>query len=648
MAFGGIMAVILIILLCNIWFTWQGFKKIQKKYQLTLSQELNIEISKKKFILHKNSKILEIDLKRLLPFIEINQSPEDWLQEHKDDGFLLNVDKNHLIVTENLEFEIELNNQCEQVQCYQKRIAFYDIPPALWRGLIGIEDERFLSHKGVDPLALLRAIWVDIRELRLAQGGSTITQQVARNLFLGLEKSFSRKWKEILFSFFIEYELSKEDILQIYLNEVFWGSLSNVHLKGVYAAAVFYFGKKPADLSPYEVSILIAMLKGPNYFHPLRNRDRVEERANVLLEKLREMKLIPQSAKKWTKSEWDIFNQWLKSTQTDSRLLAITNVIKTKTSQLNFFEEYILVSSAEKILLEIKQKPQMQGQDMAYKIFVEDLHCVYGTNGEIGLSADCPPPFTYYSKQERNQTDAFQVESHQIGSLLKPIVYRALMSFGRSMSDIVSTEPIKIKLKSGEWTPGESKKVDRTIKEMTLREALQKSRNTPVIRLAEELGFDILENYLFPYVPKIMKPLREYPAQILGGLELSISDVAELYAKFIKDECIDLNSGVINESTSPLLVQSYPDQTTIASAASLEAKEKQFFGKTGTSNNSNDNWFVGFDGRYLYILWLGNERKEQEILLELSGAWNAYRAFEPALLNRGREILPFDCQMFKD
>lgn len=640
--------VLVVLLGINIFFTWQGFKRIQIDYQLSSTHEQNYVIPRKKFILNKNNKILSADLKRLLPFIDISQLPSDWLEEQISAGFLLPSGKQHLTVTENLEFELEAVNDCDMVQCYQKRVAFYDIPPALWRGLIGIEDERFLSHKGVDPLALLRAIWVDIKELRLAQGGSTITQQIARNLYLGLEKSFTRKWKEILFSFFMEYQLSKEDILQIYLNEVFWGSLSNVRLKGVYAASVYYFGKKPADITPYEVSILIAMLKGPNYFHPLRNTERLKDRANLLLSKLRQMRLVPQTAQVWSKPQWDQWFNWLKNSQNDHRLLAITQLLKKENSQINFYEEYLLVSEAEKILSDIKSKPNLKNQDMAYKILVEDLSCVYGTSAQDGLNPECSQAFVYYSKQERDQKQAFQQESHQIGSLLKPLIYRAAMSLGKNMSDSISTEPMTLKLKSGSWTPGESSRVDMSVKEMTLREALQKSRNIPVIRLAQELGFEVLENYLYPYIPKLSRPLSQYPAQLLGGIELTLSDLAEIYAKFIKDECQDIISEAIDESTSPLIVLSYPSETSISNAASQEIKEKQFFGKTGTTNNANDNWFTGFDGKHLYILWFGNERTEQNKSLELSGAWYAYRAFEPSILNRGREIQNFDCQLFRE
>ena len=637
----------LIFLALHIWGTWRGFKQIQKDYQLSALREEGFKTEKKRFVLNKNNKILVNDLERLLPFVDISQSPANWLQEQIESGFLVPVGKDKLLVMEHLEFEVDAINDCDLVQCYQKRISFFDIPPALWRGLIGVEDERFLSHKGVDPLALLRAVIVDIKELKLVQGGSTITQQVARNLYLGLEKSFSRKWKEILFSIFMESQLSKEDILQIYLNEVFWGSLSNIRIKGVYAAATYYFGKKPIDLTPYEVSILIAMLKGPNYFHPLRNTSRVKDRADLLLDKLLEMKLVPQSAKIWTQKDWNQWKKWLQSTHDDKRLYTLPHLLKKPVSQISFYEEYLILSEAEKILEDIKAKPKMQTQDMAYKVLVEDLSCVYGSASQDGISAQCPPPFIYYSKQERDLNEAFQSEVHQIGSLLKPIVYRAAMNFGKNMSDSISTEDIKLVIKSGEWIPGESSKVDRTVKEMTLREALQKSRNIPVVRLTQEVGFQSMENYLYPYMPKLIKPLSEYPAQLLGAAELTFYDLAEMFAKFIKDECFDLVNKVIDESSSPLLVLSYPDQTTIAGSAKAETKEKQFFGKTGTSNNSNDNWFVGFDGQYLYILWFGNERKEQLESLDLSGAWYAFRAFEPGLLYRGRKILPFNCQMFR-
>ncbi len=638
---------VIVFLSLHVWHTWQTFKTIQKDYQLSTAHQEGYEALKKRFVLNKNNKILVADLERLLPFIDISQSAQSWIQEHLENGYLVISGKDKLLVMENLEFEIDAINDCELVQCYQKRISFFDIPPALWRGLIGVEDERFLSHKGVDPLAMLRAILVDLKELKLVQGGSTITQQVARNLYLGLEKSFARKWKEILFSIFMESRLSKEDILQIYLNEVFWGSLSNIRIKGVYAAATYYFGKKPIDLSPYEVAILVAMLKGPNYFHPIRNTERLKDRANLLLGKLLEMQLVPQSSKIWTTAEWNTWKKWLENSHADKRLFVLPTLIKKNVSQISFYEEYILTAEAEKILADIKSKPKMMGQDMAYKILVEDLSCVYGKASENGLSAECAAPFMFYSKVERDVVAAFQTEVHQIGSLLKPLVYRAIMNFGKNMSDFVSTEPIKIKLRTGEWIPGESSKVDKTIKEMTLRDALQKSRNIPVVRLSQEVGFESMENYLYPYVPKLMKPLSEYPSQLLGGIELTFYDLAEMYAKFIKDECFDVINKVIDETTSPLIVLSYPSETTIAASAKFDTKQLQFFGKTGTSNNSNDNWFVGFDGKYLFILWFGNERKEQVESLELSGAWYAYRAFEPGLLYRGREIPSFDCQMFE-
>ena len=642
----GLLLFVLLSFVLYIYQTWQGFKEIQANYKIPHSAELSSDaLLGQIFVLKKNNRIIESDLKRLLPFLELGQPPSDWWHEQLEDGLLLMKEKVYLNgqieqvveLAENIEFEFDRINDCQLPACFQKKVAFFDVPPALWRGLIGVEDERFLNHRGVDPLALMRALWVDIKKGSLAQGGSTITQQVARNLYLGREKSFSRKWREILFSLFMEWELTKEDILQIYFNEVFWGSLGGIRLQGVYSASVFYFDKKPADLEPYEVSILIAMLKGPNYYHPLRNTPRVRERANVLFKKLQEMELVAKRGAPWSDQQWKKWEKLLKQTQNDLRVSAIAALFKKAPSQISLYQEYVLVSTAEIRLAEIKKKPKLKDQEMAYKLLIEDVSCIYG-------GAECPSPFHYYSKQERGEDAAFYEEAHQIGSLLKPIIYRGIIQSGKTFADKVSTQPISIKLLSGIWEPQESTPSESY--EIYLDEALQKSRNIPLIRLAEEVGFEHLETFLYPYVSKLQKPLRQFPAQLLGSIELTMQEVSHLYEKFIHDECVDILQQKITALTSPMLVLSNPGQTTIANAATGLIRERRFFGKTGTSSKGNDNWFVGFDGRYLSVLWVGNEKKEEGYSLELSGAWSAYKIFEQFAIYKGEQLPDLSCELF--
>jgi penicillin-binding protein 1B len=516
-------------------------------------------------------------------------------------------------------------------------VTFFDVPASLWRGLIGIEDERFLSHKGVDPIALLRAAYVDLKTLKMAQGGSTITQQITRNLYLGNERSFSRKMKEILFSFFMEYELSKEEILEIYFNEVFWGSLAGIRIHGVYSASMIYFGKVPQDLTSYEVSILIAMLKGPNYYHPLRQTERVQERANLVFNKLKEMKLVGHGEVAWSVQNWKSWKNVLEKSNIDPRLKVAVAHLRKPMSQINPYNEYVYAVAAEQLLSSVKKLPKLKNVELSYKILSANLSCFVE-------GSECPNPYIFYSKLERNSADAFSLEKHQVGSLLKPLIYRYLVQKGYYFQQEVSTEPVTLSLLSGKWTPKESTKLELP-PTITLREALQKSRNNPLIRLAGLAGMSDLELFLEHFQSGVWhKPLEQYPSQLLGAVEMSLEEIMKMYTLFIQEECADLQSEKINELSSPLLVMSHPHETTIAPVVSPFIEDGSFFGKTGTSNNANDNWFVSFDGSLLTLTWIGAEKKDQAISLGLSGAYSSYKVFEHFYLYGGRMHQKMDCK----
>ena len=189
-----------------------------------------------------------------------------------------------------------------------------------------------------------------------------------------------------------------------------------------------------------------------------------------------------------------------------------------------------------------------------------------------------------------------------MGSILKPIIYRLFVGMGKELSDSVDTSPIVIKLVSGKWAPKESVRSNVSIPmQISLTEALQKSRNIPTIKIAEELGWDMIEKLLIDYVPNLIVPLSEYPSQLLGSIELSFQNVAFAFDKFIQDECHDIIDGVRDPDNSSLLTLSDPKSTTLAPVIQSKIGGLSFFGKTGTSNKGNDNWFVAFDGRYSAI-----------------------------------------------
>jgi penicillin-binding protein 1B len=541
---------------------------------------------------------------------------------------------NHLYeIQKDFSLPIPAKQDCLELNCLQFKLAFADIPSVIWRSLIGIEDTRFLEHEGVDWKALARALWVDVRLGKMAQGGSTITQQLAKNLFLSQEKSFKRKIKEMIYSFLIELKYSKQEILTAYLNEVFWGSFNGIRIKGVAAASLFYFAKHVQDLSEYESAILISLLKGPYYLSPINHLDRLKNRVSEVFKKLQDDSLMGKSAVSWNDSEYKIFQNNILKNINLALPYAMWTVfefqIHDTREEINAYQRYLIAAKSYNTLKVLKEKyPQ---SDFASKISVIKTNCP-----EIECAS-----FFYYSKNQRNRQIAYQEEKHQVGSILKPIVYEALLESGIKWNEKVTTDEITLQLRSGAWKP---KEVSRTTEaEMTVSEALQKSRNIPMIRLVERVGFNKIEDILKPRVPGLLLPLNQYPSQLLGAIEKPMIEIEKVFRDFIHRQCFQIRQGgmLLDESTLGQL--SSPELTTVRGQASKLTKQHKFFGKTGTSNNGLDSWFVGFDGQNLMIIWVGDESRGEGKNYKHGGAGIAFPIFQDFYLYSGQRIMEFDC-----
>ncbi len=579
------------------------------------------------------------DIEVLYPFLEssalITSSYSEWLAEALKTGSLSPIQEQQnssiLQVNDPTDLTIKMINDCDRVYCFQRKMNFSEIPSPLWRGLIGIEDSRFLEHQGVDIRALFRAIVADVKAMEFVQGGSTLTQQLVKNLFFTNEKTITRKVKEMLLSIYIEAKYEKEEILQAYFNEVIWGSLAGVRIKGVYGASLFYFSKRPEELTDFESSILSALLKGPYYYHPLKNLDGLKDRTTLVYNKLREDNFISKEDRsQWSDKEWDYWKKDLEKKNKDHRYKAIADSLKGK----NFYQSYIWGTITGERIAELQQREHLKGTDLASKVYVRDLmDCAE-------VDEDCED-FVFYSKQERDLNLAVTEERNQVGSILKPLVYQALFKNNFKKSDEVSMEPITLDLKSGKWTPEEAVEIDQPM--ITLEQALKKSKNIPVIKLSNEYGFENLEKGLDYYIPQMKKPLGEYPSQILGAIELSVKEISNIYHKFIQKECMALDLGDQDTEDSPLFMLSHPNETTISRFLHPLMKTFQFFGKTGTSNYAHDNWFVGFNGRYLVTIWTGLEGVRDQKSLMISGASASYKIYEAYWLRSGKAFHEFSC-----
>lgn len=523
-------------------------------------------------------------------------------------------------------------NGCDRFRCIQNRREFRDIPAAIWKGLLGTEDFRFLDHQGIDPIAIARAIVVDVIAMKFVQGGSTLTQQLVKNLFLTNERKLKRKFTEMIYAIYIENILSKEEIITLYLNEVFWGTFQGVYIKGFHAASIAYFHKVPSELSEFEATMLISLLKGPSFYDPSRGIDRLRDRTKAVYERLRGLNLVSKSDQfLWSSSDWA---SWKKDYDKRSKgghfysyYLASQNSDRT----IESFEKLVLYTSVQEVNAYLK--PRVRDADIGIKIFIADLSC---------KSFDCESGFSFYSKQERDKRDAMTKEFHQVGSLLKPIVYETFIELGKSYDDDVSTEPITLKLKSGDWTPKDYSKVK--VDEVELKVALQKSKNIPLIRIANEVGFDELEKKLIPKFPRLKSPLSEYPAQLLGALELSMEEVLRVYSDFIQNKCKSIKENDLDFEQTVLHYMSLAPETTITSLAKGPYRDARVFGKTGTTNNGLDNWYYAFDGQKVYLIWYGVESNRNKFDLRLSGAVSSFLIFQKFMNKRGKQISEIICE----
>lgn len=536
-----------------------------------------------------------------------------------------------LAINTNVELPDLLGNDCKRYRCLQYRSDFEQIPSSLWKGLMGIEDYRFLDHDGVDHISILRAFVADVKAMKLVQGGSTLTMQLAKNLFLTTEKKLERKLREVIYAFYIEYKMPKEEILTTYFNEVFWGVIQGVYIKGIKAATLIYFDKLPEELTDFESSMLIGMLKGPYFYSPIRHIDRLKTRTSVVFNRLKSLNLVSNKDEEvWTEKKW---NEWHNQILEKNKGTSIRSIYKVSRSNLEFiepFEKFVFYESVKSIQNLLKE--QTKGLDVAVKFLAIDKSCT---------DLNCEKMFYHYTKLERDLEKAIHSEKHQVGSVLKPIIYEQFIEMGKNLSDMVSTKPITLDLVSGKWTPKDASKVK--VDEVEIRYALKKSKNIPIVRIANELGFDSLEPKLQTYFPDLLIPLREYPAQVLGAIELSLSELSFSYLKYFKKTCENIKNGVYSFEDSILYELSKAAETTISRVSNKVMKNVLIFGKTGTTNNGLDNWYIAFDGKVFYAVWFGVDSQRKDKKLRLAGATSAYRIFQKFQTNRGKQIYELYC-----
>jgi len=490
-------------------------------------------------------------------------------------------------------------------------VRLEQLPPYLPNAVIAIEDRRFRSHFGVDPVGLARAVYTNFTSGRLQQGGSTLTQQLAKNLFLEQDRTIKRKIQELVLAFWLEAEYSKDEILEMYLNRVYLGSGAY----GVDAAARRYFGKSARLLTIPEAATIAGLLKAPSRYSPARNPDLAEDRAQLVLAAMNE-------------------EGYITGDEAKNALAAPAKVVRRyTTASENYAADWVMdvlphfIGSIETdIVVDTTIDPKMQrAAEQALRSALKENREKYGVSQGAVVTLDTAGAVKAlvggadYSKSQFNRA---AYAKRQPGSSFKPFVYLAALENGLSPQTIRQDQPVRF----GNWSPQNYSK--DYYGPVTLTRALSLSLNTVAAQLTYEVGAGTVADTAKRL--GVTSEMKNNLSIALGTSEVTPLEIAGAYVPFSnggygvlphvirriktvdgktlysrsgdgRGRVIDRRLvGEMNMMMSETLV------TGTGRKARLESG-RPAGGKTGTSQDFRDAWFIGYTGNLTTAVWFGND-----------------------------------------
>jgi penicillin-binding protein 1A len=497
-----------------------------------------------------------------------------------------------------------------------------EIPQVMKDAMVAVEDRRFYSHIGVDPLGLARAIWVSLRSESSVRATSTITQQLARNVFLNSNRTLDRKLREAVLAMALEAKFSKEQILELYLNKVYFGGGAY----GVDSASRKFFSHSARQMSIGEAAIIAGMVKAPSRYSPTADVEAAVGRGNVVLDQMRrygaigaaEAEAVDVSAVKLRPEAGQDSARYF----TDWALPQLDVLLNT--------------DSTEPIEVWTTLDPQLQ-RAAASSI---RANAPAGTQGAL-VSLDRDGAIlalvggTDYVKSSYNRaTEAVR----QPGSAWKLFVYLAALEAGYMPDDTVTDGPVRF----GDWSPRNSS--GRYAGKVDLRTAFAYSINTVAAQLGNEVGFGTVASMARRF--GITTPISTYPSMVLGSSEVRVIDLTRAFASVAAGgrsvepygitKVLDSNDEVLYSRPPSGSQQLVPDyvaagmtdllQTAVSTGTGRAAQiGRPVAGKTGTTSSNKDGWFIGFSSGVTTGVWMG--RDDAKAVSGLQGGTAPARAF---------------------
>jgi 1A family penicillin-binding protein len=523
------------------------------------------------------------------------------------------------------------------------------MPKQLIQAVLAAEDHRFYEHRGVDVRAVARAVWVNLRRGQVAQGGSTLTQQLVKNLVLTPKRTWARKAQEAAIAVAVERRYSKDEILAAYLNGIYLGQHGGFAVYGMGAAARSFFGKDVERLSLGEAATLAGIIRAPNTYSPVTHPDRARERRNLVLRRMRDLgmlddKRLAQASQERLNAQrggainalGPYFADWVRGqveqTQpADESTTSGLRIYTTLSPVLQRAAETALVRGLDRLegqyraLRRTDPATRLQGAIVALDPRTGEIRAMVGGRD--------------YGQSQFNR--AVQAR-RQPGSAFKPFVYLAALGQGPrgeppnfTAASLLEDRPLTVGTGKNAWTPRNyDNRYEGTV---TVRRALEQSLNAATVWMAETVGYDTIIRVARE--AGFTSPMDPVPALALGSFEVTPIELASAFGTLasggerarpsglravvdreggVSEPGADRTAGIRPEEAFLVthLLRGVIDRGTAASARALGI-EGPVAGKTGTTNEGRDTWFVGYTPRLVALVWVGFDQRD---VLRLSGA----------------------------
>lgn len=528
----------------------------------------------------------------------------------------------------------------------QNAVTLSEIPVSMRLAVIAIEDVNFLEHIGVSFRGTIRALLKDVKAGKFVEGGSTITQQLMKNLFFSREKSITRKIKEILYAFVTEARHSKEDILESYLNEVYLGQRGPHEIHGVSEGARYYFNRPISQLTLAQSATLAAIIQAPNAQDPHRFADKTTARRNLVLRKMLDAEFI-------LKDEFETATtEPLGVTPSEKNLSDVDYAIDLVLSQLpkdvraRLDNEPLAVYTTLNPMLQSAASEVLAANIARLGTISKDIRKreqqgMHVQGALVSVDVKTCSVLALQGGRSYRQTQFNRVLQgrRQPGSLFKPFVFLAGFNAHVIAPDtLLEDAPFEWKYEGNQtWSP---RNYDKNFRgPVTTRQALELSLNVPTARAAEKVGIGPIRQMIIN--SGVQSPIPAVPSISLGSADVTPFEMANAYTTFanLGNRCSLRAFSSVFDSNRNLIAQSAPEfQPALPPAATFQTVNvmkgvfshgtaraaqsrglplQRFAGKSGTTNENKDAWFMGFSPDILALVWLGYD---EELELGLTGS----------------------------